>query len=66
MDKEVVAYMYNGILVTIKRNQSESVPERWMNPEPVIQSEIKSHGQGSLACCRPWSHKELDTTEPVN
>ena len=20
-------------------------------------------GQGSLACCRPWGHKELDTTE---
>ena len=22
-----------------------------------------SDGQGSLACCSPWSHKELDTTE---
>jgi len=22
--------------------------------------------QGSLACCRPWSHKELDTTERLN
>ena len=20
-------------------------------------------GQGSLACCSPWAHKELDTTE---
>ena len=20
-------------------------------------------GQGSLECCIPWSHKELDTTE---
>ena len=20
-------------------------------------------GQGSLGCCRPWGHKELDTTE---
>ena len=20
-------------------------------------------GQGSLACCSPWRHKELDTTE---
>ena len=19
--------------------------------------------QGNLACCRPWGHKELDTTE---
>ena len=24
------------------------------------------HGQGSLACCSPWSHKELDTTEQLN
>ena len=23
-------------------------------------------GQGSLACCSPWRHKELDTTEPLN
>ena len=22
--------------------------------------------QGSLACCSPWGHKELDTTEPLN
>ena len=22
-----------------------------------------SEGQGSLACCSPWHHKELDTTE---
>ena len=23
-------------------------------------------GQGSLACCSPWSRKELDTTEQLN
>ena len=23
-------------------------------------------GQGSLACCRPWGHKESDTTEGLN
>ena len=23
-------------------------------------------GQGSLACCIPWGHKELDTTERLN
>ena len=22
-----------------------------------------SEGQGSLACCRPWGRKELDTTD---
>ena len=23
-------------------------------------------GQGSLACCSPWGHRELDTTEQLN
>ena len=23
-------------------------------------------GQEGLACCSPWGHKELDTTEPLN
>ena len=23
-------------------------------------------GQGSLACCSPWSHKESDSTERLN
>ena len=25
-----------------------------------------SEGHGSLACCSPWGHKELDTTEWLN
>ena len=25
-----------------------------------------SEGQGSLACCSPWGHKELDVTEQLN
>ena len=25
-----------------------------------------SKGQGSLACCGPWSHQESDTTEQLN
>ena len=25
-----------------------------------------SEGQGSLACCSPWGHKDLDTTEQLN
>ena len=23
-------------------------------------------GEGSLACCSPWDHKESDTTEQLN
>ena len=25
-----------------------------------------SEGQGSLACCSSWCHKELDTTQQLN
>ena len=25
-----------------------------------------SEGQGSLACCNPWGHKESDTTARLN
>ena len=25
-----------------------------------------SDGQGSLTCCSPWGHKELDMTERLN
>ena len=25
-----------------------------------------TEGQGSLACCCPWGHKELDRTERLN
>ena len=40
MDKEFVVYLYNGILV-IKRNEFESVVVRWMNLQPVIQTEVR-------------------------
>ena len=30
------------------------------------QSPGASDGQGSLACCSPWGHKESDTTEGLN
>ena len=29
-------------------------------------SSSSSRGQGSLACCSPWGHKELDTTQQLN
>ena len=30
------------------------------------QAPGESEGQGSLACCSPWGHKELDMTEQLN
>ena len=33
----------------------------------VSLSELKvGDGQGGLACCHSWGHKELDTTEQLN
>ena len=42
MDKEVVVYMHNGILLSIKRNAFESVLMRWMKLEPIIQREVRN------------------------
>ena len=30
------------------------------------QALVDDEEQGSLACCSPWAHKELDTTERLN
>ena len=40
MDTEVVVHIHNGILTSYKRNTFESVLVRWMNLEPIIQSEV--------------------------
>ena len=40
MDKEFVVHVHNGIHSAIKRNTFESVLMRWMNLEPIIQSEV--------------------------
>ena len=37
-----------------------------LNGHEFEQALGESEGQGSLACCSPWSHKELDTTEQLN
>ena len=40
MDKEDVVHIYNGILLRHRKTEFESVLVRWMNLEPVIQSEV--------------------------
>ena len=30
------------------------------------QAQGVGDGQGSLGCCSPWGHKEVDTTERLN
>ena len=39
MDKEVVIHLYNKYY-SVVRNVFESVLMRWMNPEPILQSEV--------------------------
>ena len=44
--------MVDGIINSVDKSLSKG----WENSE----------GQGSLAGCSPWGHKELDTTELLN
>ena len=37
-----------------------------LNGHEFEQTLGDSEGQGSLACCSPWGHKESDTTEQLN
>ena len=37
-----------------------------LNRREFEQTPGDSEGQGSLACCSPWGHKELDTTQQLN
>ena len=40
MDKEVVVHTHNGILLSYKKEHVESVLIKWMNLEPIIQTEV--------------------------
>ena len=37
-----------------------------LNEHGLEQAPGDGEGQGKLACCSPWSHKESDTTEQLN
>ena len=37
-----------------------------LNEHEFEQTPGDGEGQGSLACCSPWGHKELDMTELLN
>ena len=38
----------------------------WLDGHEFEQALRVGDGQGSLACCSPWGHKELDMTERLN
>ena len=37
-----------------------------LNGHEFEQAPGVGNGQGSLVCCSPWDHKELETTELLN
>ena len=37
-----------------------------LNGQEFEQTLGDSEGQGRLACCSPWGHKELNVTEQLN
>ena len=39
---------------------------QWLNGYVFEQAPGVGDGQGSLVCCSPWEHKQLDTTEWLN
>ena len=36
------------------------------NSMDMSLSKLREFGQGGLACCNPWGHKESDMTEQLN
>ena len=48
MDKEDVVRIYNGILLSHKKEQIGSLVETWVDLETVIQSEVKSEREKQI------------------
>ena len=53
MDKEDVVHIYNEILLAIENNAFESVLMRWMDLEPVIQSEVSQKEKNKYCILTP-------------
>ena len=52
-----------------RRRRQEDEMVGWhhrLNGREFEQALGVGDGQGSLVCCSPWGHKELDTTERLN
>ena len=52
-----------------EKGSTEDMMVGWnhrLNRPEFEQAPGVGEGQGSLACCRPWGHKESDTTERLD
>ena len=57
--------MLGKIEVNEEKGTTEDEMVGWhhgVNGQEFEQTLGDGEGQGSLACCRPWGHKELDVT----
>ena len=52
--------------VNYGETENEIVGYHQVNGHEFEQTLGDCEGQGSLACCTQWGHKELDTTERLN
>ena len=57
MDKEHVAHVYNGILLSHEKEQIELFVMRWMDLESIIQSEVREK-QIPYANAHIWNLKK--------
>ena len=60
--------MLGGIEGRRRRGQEDEMVgwHHQLNGHEFEQALGVGDGQGSLACCSPWGHKESDTTERLN
>ena len=54
-----MVYIHNGVLLSHKKNTFESVLMRWMNLEPIIQSEVSQKEKDKYQCIYTESRKMI-------
>ena len=63
-NSDIVWIIYQYISSSHPRSPPEMVRwHHWLSGHDFEPTPEDSEGQGSLACCSPWGHKELDMTK---
>ena len=60
---ENIVFLFNQIQVDCRRGHNICMWHFCLFAFKLGQTPGDGKGQGSLACCSPWGHKESDTTE---
>ena len=73
LEKMVQTYLQSRYDDTDRRQEEKRTTEdemfewhHWLDGHEFEQIPGVGDGQGGLACCSPWDHKESDTTEWLN